>query len=99
MQTQESFCKKKSICKKEKHCSFKQKKCNMPLYNLRCKNCCIIKKLPSINLLHSLGLREGMQVSVLSKQPLGGPVVIQTCNNRCIAVARNVAEMIEVNEV
>lgn len=70
----------------------------MPLYNLKCKSCCVIKKLPPLGLLNSLGLREGITVSMLSKQPLGGPIVIQI-GNRCIAVSKAVAEQIDIKEV
>lgn len=70
----------------------------MSLYTLAKAHRCVIEKLPEITMLNSLGLREGISVTVKSKQPLGGPIVIQI-GNRCIAVAKDVAEKIVVKEV
>lgn len=70
----------------------------MSLYQLN-KNCrCKIEKIPSIHLLKSLGVREGLTVSIMSKQPLGGPIIIQM-GKRSLAIAKNVAEQIFVGEV
>lgn len=69
----------------------------MSLYTLTTKRSCIIERLPGIALLRSLGLREGIKVNIMSKQPLGGPVVIQIAN-RSFAIAKDVAEQIEVRE-
>ncbi len=70
----------------------------MCLYNISCAKCCIIKKLPQVKLLNSLGLREGLTVSVKTVQPFGGPIVVSV-GNRSIAIAKDIAEQIEVNEV
>lgn len=70
----------------------------MPLYQFKKNRRCMIEKLPSNHLLKSLGVREGITVSVMSRQPLGGPIVIQI-GKRSIAIARDVAEQIVVREV
>ncbi|SDJ97951.1 FeoA family protein [Natronincola ferrireducens] len=70
----------------------------MPLYELRKNHRCTIEKIPAIQLLKSIGVREGMTVSVMSRQPLGGPIVIQI-GKRSFAIARDVAEQIVVREV
>ncbi|OEF97765.1 FeoA family protein [Desulfuribacillus alkaliarsenatis] len=72
----------------------------MPLYTLKKKASCTIKSLPAIKLLHSMGLREGLPVSVVTKQPFGGPIVVQI-GSRCIALGKDIAEQIEIslNEV
>ncbi len=70
----------------------------MPLYSLKAKQNCVIENLPEIDLLHFLGLRKGLQVSILSRQPFGGPVVVQ-CGKRSVAISKEVAEQIEVKEV
>ncbi|AOY75824.1 FeoA family protein [Clostridium formicaceticum] len=70
----------------------------MPLYHLQKNNRCMIEKLPVNHLLKSLGVREGMTVSVMSRQPMGGPIVIGI-GKRSIAIARDVAEQIFVKEV
>lgn len=70
----------------------------MCLYKLNNKNRCIIEKMPCINLLNSMGIREGVTISIMSRQPFGGPVVVELAG-RCFAIARDVAEQIEVKEV
>lgn len=59
---------------------------------------CIIEKLPQIALLASMGLRKGITISTMSKQPFGGPVVIRV-GKRNIALAHEIAEQIEVKKI
>ena len=70
----------------------------MPLYTLKKSCCCTIKNLPNIKLLHSMGLREGLSLSVVTKQPFGGPIVVQI-GSRCIALGKDVAEQIEISNI
>ncbi|GAB6086415.1 FeoA family protein [Alkaliphilus crotonatoxidans] len=70
----------------------------MSIYQLSRNNSCIIESLPSLGLLKSLGMREGMKVNVMSKQPFGGPIVLQL-GRRSIAISKSVAELITVKEV
>lgn len=70
----------------------------MTLYDLQNNNKCIIKKMPLINLLYSLGLREGLSISITTRQPLGGPIVVQM-GNRNIAIAKDIAKKIQVKEL
>ncbi len=70
----------------------------MPLYELKAKQRGIIEEVPAMGLLNSLGVRKGMAVSVMSRQPLGGPIVVKL-GSTCLAMARDVAEQIEVKEV
>ncbi|MCD5410803.1 MAG: ferrous iron transport protein A [Clostridiales bacterium] len=67
----------------------------MTMYGHSERKSCIIKRIPKIALLKSLGIREGMSVSIVSKQPMGGPVVVKL-GKRNIAIARNIAEQIQV---
>ncbi|MBB5022512.1 FeoA family protein [Desulfurispira natronophila] len=53
--------------------------------------------IPTHPLLSSLGLRQGSQVSIVSRQPLGGPIVIRL-GQRCLAIARDIAEQIQIQE-
>ena len=71
----------------------------MPLYEIKNKQNCVIQSLPNVGLLHHLGLREGLKVSIMSKQPFGGPVVVQMNNNRSIAISKEIAQQINVAEV
>ncbi|WMM24643.1 FeoA family protein [Tissierella sp. MB52-C2] len=57
-----------------------------------------IKDLPDLHLLKVLGLRKGIDFKVQSKQPLGGPIVVKV-GNRSIAIAKDVAKEIVVQEV
>ncbi|MCK8826671.1 ferrous iron transport protein A [Natroniella acetigena] len=70
----------------------------MFLYDLKKEQACRIEQLPTIPLLNSLGLREGMNVSIKSHQPLGGPIVIQI-GRRSVAVAKDIAEEISVEKI
>lgn len=70
----------------------------MPLYDVEKKQRYAVEKMPSLKLLNSLGMREGISVSVLTRQPLGGPVVIQI-GRRSIAIAKDIAQQIEVRRL
>ncbi len=58
----------------------------------------MIKQLPKIPLLHSLGIFEGLSTVVNSKMPFGGPIII-TVGKRQVALGKEVAEKIMVEEV
>lgn len=70
----------------------------MSLYAIKKEHRCIIENLPKIGLLKSLGLREGIHVAIKSKQPMGGPVIVQV-GRRCVAIAQDIAKDIQVREV
>lgn len=70
----------------------------MFLYQLQKSKQCTIHEIPSIDLLSSIGVRRGVSVKVLTRQPFGGPIVIQV-GRRSIALARDIAEQILVEEV
>lgn len=70
-----------------------KEECHMFLYTLNKKQKCIIDDMPNVGLLQDLGLRKGMTVSVLTRHPFGGPIVVKI-NNRSIAIDKNVAEQI-----
>ncbi len=62
-----------------------------------CKKHCTyeVQDLPNLHLLKALGLREGINLKVQSKQPLGGPIVVMI-GNRSIAIAKSLAKDIIV---
>ncbi|ABR47166.1 FeoA family protein [Alkaliphilus metalliredigens QYMF] len=70
----------------------------MSLYNYHIKQQCVVEQLPAIGLLKSLGMRVGLTVSIVSKQPWGGPVIVQV-GKRSIAIGKDVAEQIVVKGV
>lgn len=57
-----------------------------------------IKSLPKMHLLKVLGIREGINFTFHTKQPFGGPVVVKV-GSRSIAIAKDIAEDIVVEEV
>ncbi|TCK93251.1 ferrous iron transport protein A [Natranaerovirga hydrolytica] len=65
----------------------------MPLYTFNKKQSCIVEKMPQNDLLQAIGIREGVTLSILSRQPFGGPIVIKL-NNRSVAIDKNVAQEI-----
>lgn len=70
----------------------------MSLTELKTNQRCVIQKLPELKLLNSLGIREGTTVTVMSRQPLKGPLVVQL-GRRCIALGRDITDQIFVGEV
>lgn len=69
----------------------------MSLYQLMPNQVCTIQSIPHLALLESLGIRKGKQVTLKYKHPLGGPVILRV-DTRDVAIGRNVAKMIEVQE-
>lgn len=67
----------------------------MSLNEVSISQSCTIQNIPSLGLLGSLGIREGATVTVVSRHPLQGPLVIRL-GRRCIALDRNVASQITV---
>lgn len=69
----------------------------MSLYDAVCQKC-IIELIPNNQLLRSLGLREGLEININTKQLFGGPVVV-SIGKRSIAISKEIAEHILVREV
>lgn len=69
----------------------------MVLTNCKKFNSYHIEKAPEIHLLKALGVRSGINITIESKQPFGGPVVFKI-GNRSIAVAKDIAREIIVRE-
>lgn len=69
----------------------------MSLYSLKNNSIALIEKMPIVPLLTSMGVREGIKISVVTKQPMGGPIVVQI-GRRSIAIGKDVAEQILIKE-
>jgi len=54
---------------------------------------------PDIGLLENLGLRNGTRVVVESRYALGGPVLLRVENAFAIAIGKDIAIQISVEEV
>ncbi|OIJ22065.1 iron transporter FeoA [Anaerobacillus alkalidiazotrophicus] len=70
----------------------------MSLYKYKKKNSFVIKEIPNIQLLKSLGVCVGLVTMVVSRMPLGGPVLI-TVGKRQVALGKEIADKILVEEV
>lgn len=69
----------------------------MKLYELGKRKRFRLGNIPTHGLLNSIGVREGKRASVVTRQPLGGPIVIEI-DRRSIAIAKDIACQIEVEE-
>lgn len=68
------------------------------LYTAPRKKRCILESIPDEKLLQSLGIRSGVELSIVSRQPFGGPVTIKL-GDRCLAISKSIAEQISIREV
>ena len=59
----------------------------------------IIIDMPKISLLTSMGLGIGTQIKVESKYPFGGPVLLKIENTCSIALGKDIAKQVAVQEV
>ena len=67
----------------------------MPLYEVRKNQIVRLLHLPDDHQLAQLGLRQGMCVTVISRHPLGGPVIVRV-EQRDIAIDKAIACAIDV---
>lgn len=70
----------------------------MSLYKFKSKENFVIKAIPNNHLLKSLGICTGLVTSIVSRMPLGGPVLI-TVGKRQVALGKEIADLIIVEEV
>ena len=70
----------------------------MSLYKIKKSTDCIIETVPAQKILEALGIRKGVSVKVLVRQPFGGPIVIRV-GQRDIAISPEYAKLITVKEV
>lgn len=71
---------------------------DISLYGAIKKNRCVLENPPAEALLQALGLRQGVEVAVVGRQPLGGPVVVRL-GRRCLAISKDIAEKISIREL
>ncbi len=57
-----------------------------------------IENLPNSHLLKVLGFRKGTKLSIQSKQPFKGPIVVKV-GNRSVAIDYDIANEILIKEV
>ena len=65
----------------------------MHLYACKKHQCYILNNCPKDVLLNAMGVRDGLQIKVVTKQPMGGPIVIRI-KKREIAIDKSLACMI-----
>jgi len=71
----------------------------MNLYQAKKNGIFQVISAPNINLLESLGLRNGTRILVQHRYALGGPVLLRVENAFTIAIGKDIATQIEVKEV
>ncbi|MFH5881834.1 MAG: FeoA family protein [Candidatus Izemoplasmataceae bacterium] len=65
----------------------------MYLYSGKKQHNYILTNCPKDHLLEAIGVRVGLEVKIITKQPLGGPLVIRI-KERDIAIDKNLASAI-----
>ena len=55
--------------------------------------------IPDIRLLKNLGLRAGTRVKIQNRYALGGPVLLRVEGAYSIALGKDIAEQISVQEI
>lgn len=64
------------------------------------KNCAYrVISVPKINLLESIGLRVGGEISIQNRYAFGGPVLIKIENAFTVAIGKDIAAQIAVRRV
>ena len=58
-----------------------------------------VATIPNISLLESLGLRIGTRIALQSRYGLGGPVLLRVENAFTVAIGKDIATQIGVQEV
>ncbi len=68
---------------------------NMTLYAGKKHHKYILDNCPADSTLQAIGVRDGLQVSIVAKQPMNGPIVIRV-KKRDIALDKALADRIDV---
>lgn len=69
------------------------------LYEAKKNAAFLVTSVPKIGLLESMGLRAGTFVTVLSRYAFGGPVLLKVEDAFAVAIGKDIATQIAVNEV
>ena len=68
------------------------------LYEVKEKSALQVVSLPGIGLLENLGLRVGTQITLQNRYALGGPVLLRVEGAYSIALGKDIASQITVQE-
>ena len=69
------------------------------LYNAKKMGSFQLVSVPDIGLLENLGLRAGTQVTLQNRYALGGPVLLRVEGAYSIALGKDIAQQISVQEL
>jgi len=69
------------------------------LYQAKKRSNLQVASVPQIPLLESMGLRIGTNVTLQNRYALGGPVLLRVEDAYSIALGKDIAQQIAVNEV
>ncbi len=70
----------------------------MSLYTSKKKQNVLLTSCPDDKLLNAIGIRQGLTVKVVTRHPLGGPIVVRV-NQRDIAIDKHLATAITAKVV
>ena len=69
------------------------------LYDAKRNGSFQVASVPNIGLLQNLGLRAGTKVRVQNRYSLGGPVLLRVEDTYSVAIGKDIATQIAVEEV
>jgi Fe2+ transport system protein FeoA len=69
------------------------------LYEAKRNRILQVASIPNIGLLQNLGLRNGTKITVQNRYSLGGPVLLRVEDAYSIAIGKDIATQIAVQEV
>ena len=55
-----------------------------------------VVNVPDVDLLKSLGIREGASIEVICRYPLGGPVLVRVEELSAVAIGKDIATLVSV---
>jgi predicted RNA-binding protein (virulence factor B family) len=71
----------------------------MNLYAANSPGLLQVTSVPNIGLLKNLGLRKGSKVAIQNRYKLGGPVLLRVEDAYSVAIGKDIATQIAVQEV
>ena len=66
------------------------------LYRAKTGNTYDVVTIPEVELLKSLGIRQGSSVEMICRYPLGGPVLLRIEDSSTVAIGKDIASLVSV---
>lgn len=77
----------------------KQKNIQENLYEAKIRGTFQVTSIPNIRLLENMGLRIGSQITIQYRYALGGPVLLRIEDAYSIALGKDIAKQINIQEI